>query len=95
VQTLVENSVKYAVGPSARGASIKVSARVDQGQLRLDVVDDGPGFSGAGIPTGHGLSNLEERLAAIYGEHGKLAIESSGTRTIVTLSIPATVAQAA
>lgn len=95
VQTLVENSVKYAVGPRVRGASINITARADQGQLQLRVEDDGPGFSSAGIPTGHGLSSLEERLAAIYGEHGKLAIESSSTRTVVTLSIPFTIAQAA
>jgi len=95
VQTLVENSVKYAVGSRARGASICVTAQLDQGLLLLAVTDDGPGFSCAEIPAGHGLNNLEERLAAIYGENGKLDIESSDAGTAVTLSIPLSVAKAA
>ena len=44
VQTLVENSVKYAVAPSRHGASIEVCAAVTNGHLRIDVIDDGPGF---------------------------------------------------
>ena len=68
VQTLVENAVKYAVGPRIQGASIRITAQADEMLLRLEVRDDGPGFSCGGIPAGHGLSNLEERLAAIYGD---------------------------
>jgi len=95
VQTLVENAVKYAVGPRTRGASIRVSAQMDVDLLRLVVADDGPGFSCAEIPAGHGLNNLEERLAAIYGETGKLQIESSAAGTAVAIAIPLSVAKAA
>jgi two-component system sensor histidine kinase AlgZ len=95
VQTLVENSLKFAVGPRVQGARIRITARIDLGLLRLEVADDGPGFSCAGIPAGHGLNNLEERLTAFYGEKGKLHIHSSGTGTAVTLSIPLSVAKAA
>jgi LytS/YehU family sensor histidine kinase len=95
VQTLVENSVKYAVGPRIHGARILISGQIDQGLLRLQVTDDGPGFSCAGIPAGHGLNNLEERLAAIYGENAKLHVDSSSTGTTVAITIPLTVAKAA
>jgi two-component system sensor histidine kinase AlgZ len=95
VQTLVENAVKYAVGPRARGAAIRVSAQRLEGLLQLLVADDGPGFSCSGIPAGHGLNNLEERLAALYGDNGKLHIASSEQGTTVTLSIPLSVAKAA
>src|SRR5262249_29441511 len=44
LQTLVENSVKYAVSPSRIGATIWIRARLDQSELRLEVEDDGPGF---------------------------------------------------
>jgi two-component system, LytTR family, sensor histidine kinase AlgZ len=95
VQTLVENSLKFAVGPRVQGARICIAAQIDLGLLRLEVADDGPGFSCAGIPAGHGLNNLEERLTAFYGEKAKLHIHSSGAGTTVTLSLPLSVAKAA
>ena len=95
MQTLVENSVKYAVGPRIEGATIRITAQIEQGQLRLEIADDGPGFSCAGIPAGHGLNNLEERLAAIYGETAKLYIDSSQAGTAVSLSLPLSVRKAA
>jgi len=42
VQTLVENSVKYAVGASRHGAEIVISAALQDGVLRVTVSDDGP-----------------------------------------------------
>src|SRR5262249_42993162 len=41
VQTLVENSVKYAVSPRRDGATVAVRASAANGQLRIDVSDDG------------------------------------------------------
>jgi LytS/YehU family sensor histidine kinase len=95
VQTLVENAVKYAVGPRIQGASIRITALTDETRLRLEVRDDGAGFSCGGIPTGHGLNNLEERLAAIYGDSAQLQIDSSETGTAVALLLPLRVAKAA
>ena len=47
VQTLVENSVKYAVSPHRGGARISVRAERTSAGVRLSVEDDGPGFDGA------------------------------------------------
>src|SRR5256885_7904553 len=44
LQTLVENSVKYAVSPRRDGASIHVHAAANGERLRVTVEDDGPGF---------------------------------------------------
>src|SRR5471032_936740 len=44
LQTLVENSVKYAVTPRRQGGSIHVKAMSDRGRVRVSVEDDGPGF---------------------------------------------------
>jgi signal transduction histidine kinase len=52
VQTLVENAVKYAVSTSRGGASVTVSAAKRDGQTRIAVVDDGPGFLSARSPAG-------------------------------------------
>lgn len=67
VQTLVENSVKYAVSPRANGAAIAVEARRDGDRLAIVVRDDGPGFSGSPWLPGHGLDNLRARLAPMNG----------------------------
>ncbi len=88
LQTLVENSVKYAVGPRGRGASLYISASMDKGNLRLAVEDNGPGFHSLELPSGHGLNNLEERLRALFGEASRLSIESDATRTTVAFEIP-------
>jgi two-component system, LytTR family, sensor histidine kinase AlgZ len=88
VQTLVENSVKYAVSPSREGASIRVSAGVANGRLRIDVVDDGPGFDVSTVPAGHGLALVRERLAMTFGELASLAINSKPGQTVVTIDLP-------
>ena len=72
VQTLVENSVKYAVSAQRHGARIAVRGRREAGQLRLDVSDDGPGFSGEIWQPGHGLDALRARLGALYGPAARL-----------------------
>ncbi len=88
LQTLVENSVKYAVGPRSRGANLIVEATADNERLRLSVIDDGPGFSSLELPAGHGLSNLEERLRALFGDSAKLSVASDAAQTVVALEMP-------
>ena len=88
VQTLVENSVKYAVGPRGRGTSISIHAVELTGCLRLEVIDDGPGFKNRELPARHGLSNLQERLFALFGDEAKLDIVSEEGGATVTLEIP-------
>jgi two-component system, LytTR family, sensor histidine kinase AlgZ len=90
LQTLVENSVKYAVSPSRSGGTIRVGARLDNERLHLEVEDDGPGFdAGAEIP-GHGLALLRERLQMTYGSAATLTIGSRGGRVIVEVELPKT-----
>jgi two-component system, LytTR family, sensor histidine kinase AlgZ len=72
LQTLVENSVKYAVSPRKHGGRIIVRARRSDDRLVLDVVDDGPGFASESWLVGHGLDVLRSRLDALYGAAAKL-----------------------
>jgi sensor histidine kinase YesM len=72
VQTVVENSVKYAVSARGTGAHIAVRARRDGGRLRLEITDDGPGFTGPIWLRGHGLDGLRARLDALYGPAGRV-----------------------
>lgn len=72
LQTLVENSVKYAVSARQEGACIRIAARQDRDRLVIEVTDDGPGFGGAVWVAGHGLHELRARLDAVYGERARL-----------------------
>lgn len=87
LQTLVENSVKFAVAPRRDGGSVSVLASSDASGVHLAVDDDGPGFDLADAPPGHGLALLRERLALSYESGASLSIErlSHGTRVLITL----------
>jgi len=88
VQTLVENSVKFAVSASRDGATISVTARAAGGRVRVTVEDDGPGFDAGHFPDGHGLQLLKSRLAMTFGDRASLVAESRPGRTVVTLDLP-------
>jgi signal transduction histidine kinase len=88
LQTLVENSVKYAVSASRDGATIGVIAAEAGGRLRVSVEDDGPGFDATDLPDGHGLQLLKSRLAMTFGDRADLRAESRPGRTLVTLDLP-------
>ena len=89
LQTIVENSVKYAVSPRREGASIRVRAAASDGRLRVAVEDDGPGFGGAARPAGHGLDLLGARLRLLFGDRATLTVDSGPPRTVVEIDVPA------
>lgn len=88
VQTLVENSVKYAVAPSRSGGDIRIEGMQPNGALRIAVSDSGPGFDLAAAPAGHGIDILGGRLASLFGGSASLTqMKGTGSNT-VTLVIP-------
>ncbi len=88
VQTLVENSVKYAVAPRREGGTVRVSGTVDGERLRLCVWDDGPGFTVDAMSPGHGLDNLQARLLTLYGTDAALDVRRAPDGMAVTVSLP-------
>jgi Histidine kinase len=73
--SLVENSIKHGLEPQREGGKVTIRASEENGTLRVSVLDTGRGFSetlGAGV----GLTNIRERLAALYGDKGKLTLEA-------------------
>lgn len=88
LQTLVENSMKYAVAPRREGGRIEISAHREDGSLLIAVKDDGPGFSRDDFCEGHGLDTLEKRMALLYGESGSVSIEGNTVRLRVPMGVP-------
>jgi len=88
LQTIVENSVKYAISPRRDGGSITVRAAAHNGHLRVEIADDGPGFDPASLPGGHGLALLRSRLSMLYGDRASLDIRSNPSATSVFVEVP-------
>jgi signal transduction histidine kinase len=81
VSEALTNVVKHA-----RAASAQVTARVERGELQVEVRDDGVG--GARGRHGTGLGGLEDRVSAL---NGRLVLESppsGGTRVCAVLPVP-------
>jgi hypothetical protein len=87
--SLVENAVKHGVDPCCDCGTITIRAREDDGKLRVSVEDTGEGIKpkkGGGV----GLSNIRERLKALYGTSARLVIEQREPRGVVaSIEVPA------
>jgi hypothetical protein len=88
LQTLVENSVKYAVSSRREGATIVVTVENGDRSIHLRVEDDGPGFDVRNIPADHGLALLRARLAMVFGSRARLQIDSTPRGTTVEMRVP-------
>jgi hypothetical protein len=88
LQTLVENSVKYAIAPDRAGGEIRITAARSNESCRLEVSDSGPAFRLESAPAGHGLDNLKGRLSTLFGSQAALTLERAGGWNKLTLSVP-------
>src|SRR5262245_52161140 len=89
LQTLVENSVKYAVSTRRDGAAVTIRARRHGRSISLEVEDDGPGFEAALLPENHGLALLKARLERLFADRAALTIDTRPGRTVVAIELPA------
>jgi hypothetical protein len=91
LQPLVENAIKHGLEPKVEGGSIEVEARNEGGNLVLTVADTGlgPDCEGAEEGTQVGLSNICERLRALYGERATcVLLPNQPSGAIARLSMP-------
>jgi LytS/YehU family sensor histidine kinase len=90
LQSLVENSIKHVAAQRAEGVTIEIAVTITAEHVRLEVADDGPGFSLSAITPQHGLGNLIARLELLFGDQGNLDVIRSDNKTVVSLSFPVT-----
>jgi signal transduction histidine kinase len=89
LQPVVENAIQHGLEPKVEGGEVHVAARREAGAVLVEVRDTGIGF-GATTRGGLGLTNLRERLQALYGDRGALSIaDNAGGGAVVTLRLPA------
>jgi len=86
--TLAENAIKHGLNPLPEGGFIRITACVEDSELRLEVADSGQGFvktAGGGT----GLSNIRARLSGIYGQGAQLRVGLNKPRGVTaTIALP-------
>jgi LytS/YehU family sensor histidine kinase len=88
VQSLVENAVKYGITPLNGGGEFLIIACAENGNVRIEVRDTGPGFDLSAVPAGHGLDNLVERLDALFGAKARLNVFRRDGYSVVEMVLP-------
>ena len=89
---MIENAIKYAITPSEDGGTIRISARLQNDMLVLQLADTGPGLGNGTSKhksSGVGLKNTRERLTQFYGDRQAFTLapnEPSGL--MITINIP-------
>ncbi|WP_260258693.1 sensor histidine kinase [Vibrio intestinalis] len=94
IQPLVENAIKHGIEPQKQGGTITISVeKYTQDRLIITVQDDGLGLEASSQTKGSGvgLSNIKQRVHALYDSQAKMSIqqpEQGGFK--VTIELPMT-----
>jgi sensor histidine kinase YesM len=95
LQPLVENAVIHGISADTGTCRVTISAAREQGSLRLEVRDTGPGFASAGSRRGEGIGlvNTRARLQQLYGSAQRIdCFDAAGGGACVAIWIPFRVA---
>lgn len=95
LQPLVENAIQHGLEPKIDGGHIAVGAHLAGQSLVLTIADSGLGLDHPGQSKGThlGLSNIRERLLALYAGAASLALDAAepcGAIAVLTLPIATT-----
>jgi two-component system LytT family sensor kinase len=98
LQPLVENAVRHGLSRKPGVGTISITARDAGAECHLTIEDDGVGMDPAVLGVGvdepdagqHvGLSNVDERLRAVFGDQFGLVVETApGAGTRVSMRVP-------
>jgi sensor histidine kinase YesM len=89
--SLVENAIKHGIEPTAAGGTVSLRARREGDAVAVTVTDTGRGLDANGGTggAGVGLTNVRERLAALYGSRARFTLEPNAPRGArATLALP-------
>jgi sensor histidine kinase YesM len=81
LQPLVENSVKYGIGPKQEGGTISLTVRRSGSIIFFEVKDNGLGVNAKkvmdGSSSGIGMANTNLRLKSYFGPQSHLRVRAS------------------
>ena len=93
LQPIIENSIKHGIAPKIGGGRVVITTRREHGKAIIEIDDNGLGMSNehlrSAMTDGIGLSNVHERLRAIYGANFAMTLTSElGRGTVARIELP-------
>jgi sensor histidine kinase YesM len=89
MQTLVENAIKHGIAPLKHGGTLRISARVVDKHLQLEIGTPRPVEDEKEPKEGLGLRNASERLRLLFGPAAKLELDLlDPARAIAKVRLP-------
>ncbi len=94
LQPIVENAIRHGIAPRSSPGRIEILAKRDNGSLRIQVKDNGPGLPDISATEGKareglGLANTRARLRQLYGPTHRFELHNDPAGgLVVTLEIP-------
>lgn len=86
--SLVENAIKHGLNPVPQGGAITISATRSGSFLAVTVADTGRGIDDQ-LGSGVGLSNIRDRLVALFGSGAGLSLTPQAPHGVLaTIEIP-------
>ncbi|MBV9267034.1 MAG: histidine kinase [Acidobacteriaceae bacterium] len=91
LQPIVENAIRHGIGARSSAGKLDIRVSRSEGDLIIEIEDDGPGFSPVANSSGNGigLPNTRARLEQLYGDRARLSMSNRAEGgAVVTMTIP-------
>jgi two-component system sensor histidine kinase AlgZ len=90
LQPLLENAIYHGIEPIGSGGTIGIDGHVYDNQIYISISNPLPDANNPAQRRGNQIAqdNVRQRLAAIYGEEGKLTVQEGESDYIITLVFP-------
>lgn len=90
LQPLLENAIYHGIEPMSNGGTIGIDGHVYDQEIYISISNPRPAQHNSEQKKGNQIAqdNVRQRLAAIYGESGKLSVQEDESDYIITLIFP-------
>lgn len=90
LQPLIENAIYHGIEPRAEGGVVRLAGRREGARLCMEISNPLPAAVGEPRHAGNRIAqeNVRERLAAYFGEAGRLAVDMEADHYRVTVAWP-------